>query len=331
VPEFAFALPRLNDAERQSLARQARALGGLAGALADRLEEVGDFETAARYRLAQVDYANGRAKIAVPIDLAQAALAQALVGKLDAARSLEEQALAARTKREAEGIEDKNRAKMVEVLDLLHIVQAAASGDMRAARRSFAARSEWTGVSVGQAMEVNRRLREGAQADELFGSLAKTPAEMWAEREKAERVRIVAEDKDNKSLFQLIKPRQTASSFETLSKNVWRTEKSRIVITQKKREPEIKTELLLLYGTPARQAFAGYMLHAALIAKARGVGGFTFMPGWADNVFFGSAVFGNRGDPGLPDLLFNDADQVIAALSPIIPSPETIKARTAKK
>ena len=68
------------------------------------------------------------------------------------------------------------------------------------------------------------------------------------------------------------------------------------------------------------------MLHAALMAKARGFKGFIHfmnprMPTMA------LIMFGNTGDAEMSAPFYCDADAVIAELRQIIPSPEELEAR----
>lgn len=69
------------------------------------------------------------------------------------------------------------------------------------------------------------------------------------------------------------------------------------------------------------------MLHAALLAQSRGHQGFAIRPIVQGGIFAARISTGKRGDPGLAEPLFNDAAEVIATLRPVIPDPETLKAR----
>ncbi len=55
------------------------------------------------------------------------------------------------------------------------------------------------------------------------------------------------------------------------------------------------------------------------------------MPVFTREILAAWILTGNSGDPGLPATLFNNADEVIADLSPIIPDPVLLKARRAAK
>lgn len=119
-----------------------------------------------------------------------------------------------------EGKEVKNEALIVERMDFFAIVKQAHNGAVAEARRSFAARSRWTAPTFGQVIEMNRRLRTGAQPQELFGFLADTP-ETLIERRRAEaHARMMERDKDNRSLFGYILPYASVSGYERMSGRV---------------------------------------------------------------------------------------------------------------
>ena len=82
-----------------------------------------------------------------------------------------------------------------------------------------------------------------------------------------------------------------------------------------------------------RIAMEAYVLHlhAALIARSRGHGGFVFNPIITNNLFGAGFRTGNRGEEGLPDELFIDAGDVIAKLTPVFPTPEELQRRTRQR
>ena len=55
------------------------------------------------------------------------------------------------------------------------------------------------------------------------------------------------------------------------------------------------------------------------------------MPLFAGGYVSAGFKTGNRGEAGMTPALFNDADEVIADLSPLIPDPETLKAIKARQ
>ncbi len=336
TPDYGFAVRDASAAEDQALAWATRNYPQHAMTQASRLEELGRFVEAAAVRDALVDYDDATTReLRQSTWLAQAAVAQALAGNREAAAERAARARANFEARRAAGKPDGNAAEYVELMDLYAIIDAASGGELKAARRLFAARSQWVAASFGSVLAVNRRLREGAAADELIGGLARDADQLWKEREDARRAEALARDADNRSLFRLIPPFVTAAAYEAQSKTVWRTDKSRLLLPNKPakdgKESKAKAELLFLYGVDPRVAGEAYLLHAALLAKSRGQPGFALQPILSERIFAGRIVIGKRGEPGLSDAVFHDAEDVIRELSPIIPDPETLKLRQARK
>lgn len=296
---------------------------------ADRLEELGRFGEAATLRVAIADLAIAMSpkKYSATL-LARAAVTHALAGQRDAAEKLAKEAQAQFDAKRTGGTPEANSAAFVEEMDLLAVIRAADAGDAKSARRLFAARSQWPEASFGSVVEVSRRLHVGAAQDELIGGLAKTPAELWKARADDRLAAVLATDANNASLFALVPAATSAKEYEALSKQAWKVEKSSWLLKDKKPDPENNGfETLFAYGQSPASVLPAYMLHAALLAKSRGQHGFVVTPLITSGLVAARIKTGNLGDPGLAAPLFNDADAVIAALSPMIPSPETLKAR----
>ena len=294
----------------------------LAGMQAERLEQAGRFADAARIRDAYVEFdAEHTPETNGSVSIARAAVAHALAGNTDVASERAKAARANADKRKAEGKTEGDLAEYVELMDLYNIIETARAGDMKAARRLFAARSQWVGASLGSVLEVNRRLRTGAAPDELIGGLARDPDQLWAEQVETSRAALLAKDSDNKTLFYLMPATQTAAAYASMSKNVWRTDKSKIVLKSKMDPAKSKMELMYLPYVDPRMAMEAYVLHAALVARSRGHQGFVFMPVITDKIFAASFRTGNRGQKGFAPDLFLDAADVIAKLSTVIPEP----------
>lgn len=320
-----------SDVEGSYYAAQSALLPYSAVTRADRLEEMGRFDEAAAVRDALLDFAAvASPKVRSSALIAQAAVSHALAGHGERAATLAAEARANFDRRKADGKPDPNPAEFVELMDLYHIV-GLSSDDPKAARRLFAARSEWVAASFGSTVEMTRRLRAGASADERIGGLSRDPDQLWQARADAEFAKAQAGDADNKTLFAMMIPSSSAGSYEAQSKKVWNTAKSSLLLKPRKVEPDdaSRMETLFLYGVDPRATVDAYSLHAALLAKARGAQGFVIAPLFTGNILAARVLTGNRGEPGLPPALFNDADQVVAALSPIIPSPDALKARKA--
>lgn len=183
-------------------------------------------------------------------------------------------------------------------------------------------------MPFGHSVEVVRRLRAGAGADELIGGLAKTPEQLRRERAEADRAEMLAKDGDNKTLFRLLQATIPTRSYEAVSAKVWKVDRSKLVLKPStKPNPGIPFDLLFLPAADIRVLPEAYMLHAALLARSRGHEGFTIHPIIKDGLIAARISTGKRGAPGFADPLFNDAATVIAALRPVIPEPETLKAR----
>lgn len=293
----------------------------LASMEAERLEQAGRFADAARIRDAYVEFdAEHTPELDSSLPIARAAVAHALAGNFAAASERAKAARANVDKRKTAGKPEDDLSEFVELMDLYLIIDTA-RGDAKAARRLFAARSQWVGASLGSVMEVNRRLRTGAVPDELIGGLGRDSSQIWAEQVETSRAAMLAKDSDNKTLFALVPPKQPYSTYTTLAKNVWRTDKSKIILKSKVDPAKNKMELMYLPFVDPRLAMEAYVLHAALVARSRGHQGFVFMPVISDKIFAASFRSGNRGLKGFAPDLFVDANDVIAKLSSIIPEP----------
>jgi len=291
---------------------------------ANRLDLARRFAESARLRDALVEFdAEHTPELNSSVLLARSALAHALAGDFAVAADRAKAARANADKRKLDGKPESDAAELVELLDLYAIVDTART-DAKAARRLFAARSQWLSVSLGSVLEVNRRLREGAAPDELIGGLARDPDALWKEHVDAARAALLAKDSDNKTLFTMIPWERSARSYDAVARNVWRTDKSKIIIVPKKLDPaKERLELMFLYGVDPAVALDAYVLHAALIARSRGHQGFVFAPLLSDKLIAGTFRTGNRGDKGFPPELFIDANDAIATLSAVIPDPAT--------
>lgn len=321
------------------LAASARVMPSLLHLYSAKLEEVGRFGDAAQKLEALIELIdamrsedeNGE-KVTGSWIYARVALSHALAGNWERADSRASFARANMAKRRAEGKPEENAVKIVELLDLYDIIKQAHEGDVAAARRSFAARSQWVEPSFGSVIEVNRRLREGASEEELFGSLAIGPEEMWQKRyEEAMAVRL-QKDTENKSLFSMIQSYAKVDEFEGRSKETWRTEKSKMM----GKEADDRGFWVISQGGNLYSAVDSVLLHAALQAKARGKEGFVIYVSIPTRPTYylstmGWAKFVDRGERLGNDVLFIDADDVIAELSPMIPDYEELKKRKRRR
>lgn len=337
MQDYAKLAPLGSDADIAHVQAVARLAPGMTDLAADRLEEIGRYGEAARMRADLVRFQSiGKTKEGEPLRpstlaVAQLALSEALAGDWDAAAAAAKRARSIDDARVGEGKPEAMdvRLQTTEVLDLYEVLLLAKDGKPEAARRQFTARSRWLAPSFGAVMAANRLLYADAPAADRVAQLTQPADAMWAERATAARAELTAKDSDNKTLFQLIEPYVAAAAFEAQSKSVWRTDKSKIFIKLKSDDAlEPETKIAFLYGVQPDVAYDSMMLHAALDAKAQGKQGFTFAPLF-DKYLAAVVRAGSPGDEIMPASLYLDADAVIAALSPAIPDPVTLKARRA--
>jgi hypothetical protein len=260
--------------------------------------------------------------------LANAALAHALAGNWTTAIARADEARSNDKTRVAEGKPESNRSETSEILDLFEVLKLAHDGNTVAARRMFSGRSQWLAPSLGSVMAANALLRPGAKPDELVGILAKSPDALWNERKVARLAALTAADGDNKTLFRMISPLTSAGVFENLSGKVWKTDKSKIL--SKEPNKDLNATLAFIYDGGPTAKYDATLLHTALMAKKDGKKGVLILPMKSQY----SSVWvrmGDPGDPAIPAELYIDADAAIAALSPLIPDPVTLKAKRAAK
>ncbi|WEK45715.1 MAG: hypothetical protein P0Y56_11820 [Candidatus Andeanibacterium colombiense] len=321
----------LRPEEERVDAATARILAPTVLGYAARLEEVGRFADAAVQHEAMIATVEGlKAKEKESSFYARAAIGHALAGEWDRAKERADFARSNMADRRARGVPDDDSSRIVELLDLYEVLRLEHDGQAAQARRNFAARSQWVEPSLGQVMEADRRLREGASSGELFGALAKAPEELWQERRDAELAVKLQADTDNKELFNLILPYAKIDDFEGRSNVTWRVAKSKMMAEK----PDEDSGMWRLFSAGNVQTAAdSIVLHAALQAQAKGKEGFTLvmLPPSSKTAYGPVTIawvhFADRSETGAEASRFLSADQVVAELSQVIPSPETLKAR----
>lgn len=289
------------------------------------LEEAGRFADAAAKREALLTVLESlKPKHPGSISYANAALSHALAGNWDKARQRANFARSNLEQRNASGVPDNDAAKVVEVLDLYDIVRQAHEGQMKEARRSFAARSQWISSSFGAVREVNKRLRTGASQDELFGSLGPTPEQLWEDRKASRLATKLQKDTDNDTLFDLVLPYARINEFEAQSKDTWRLDKPKMMSA----EPNKETGHYSIFSWGAVQTrYDSIVLHAALRARQKGKQGFTMMLLPTQYGTTGWVKFVDKTEEGVDPALFVEAAPVIEELGKVIPSPLELEAR----
>jgi hypothetical protein len=309
--------------------QQARLYPASSASVAAYYENQGQFTKSAALREAIIDWhSSAKPDELVTSVFANSALSHALAGDWAKAASRAQEARENDKKRVTDGKPDTDRSENSEVLDLYEVLKLDHDGNAAAARRMFTGRSTWLAPSNGAIREANRRLRIGAAKDELIGTLTKTPDQLWQESRDNDLAELMAKDTDNKTLFAKIDSYNKASGWESMSKQVWNTKKSKILQKPNEKNGLIPAWVFNGYYNYYAQ-FDGILLHAALTAREKGQTHLIFSPSIDKEYQYASLRFGKVGDPGIPELLALDVNKVIAELEQVIPSPETIKARKA--
>ncbi len=206
-----------------------------------------------------------------------------------------------------------------EANDLYTILVALDSGQSTRARTLFSARSRWPSVAPGLLAGVAQKLDALATPADK----ASTPIPSAHDILAAEEARTVAQINDpgesNGDRFATYRAAFAPNEFAKFASNVWKTDKSRY-ITAPKTDPEYGEIISTARDGGGAPATYAMLLHLALVAKTRGHSHFMMMPGQTSlNV----ARF-RTGMPG-DGRVFGDvsykADEVIAAISPLIPKP----------
>jgi hypothetical protein len=286
----------------------------------NRLMELGRFDDAAEAaetRLALAELSPTASKVPWPHVLA--ALAETLAGHWDKA---EAQETLARSLMEAATAEAQPvQISDVEQLDLIEIARLAHNGRLEEARQRFSARSQWTAPPLGAVAAIGDQLRAGVPSSQWTGALATTTDALWAKRDALDQAQRLKTVERNNSLFSHILPYAPIGDYEAMSRQVWNVSNSRLI----SRTASEGFFMLSIDGAPTTQPDA-LMLHAALEAKARGYSGFirTMERRKPEGAY---VRFGNLGDPGMTNYNFIKADDVIAELRQIIPSPDELAAR----
>ena len=298
------------------------------GALTDRsrtLEWTGDWRGAADALEGLIDVYKGFSidkPIPQPALRAKAALDRAMAGDLAASEDLATATRAELTSEIESGLALSNQnvvAEATELLDLRLVVISLASGDPAQARSAFAARSLWLAAGPGVMAALTDRLRVGGPPPpRLAGAPAQDGAALRIDFRRRTAAAMTGEPaKSEPLLWSAIRPWESDDLYKTWDHGVWKTDRSPYMARKTGKET-VKGDFLFIgpsNGPPAGEAL---IMHAALLARARGEPGFVIFPRrqYANGAW---VRFGRAGDPGLPQVAWIDAAEVIAALSDRFP------------
>lgn len=325
--DFAWANRKMDAQEERAHQIRTRLIGSAGNNYASRLEDQGRFAEAAALREAGlIRLQNLTPKGGGPGVVVSTAVSQAMAGAWDKAQTRAQEARAKLEAADAEGKPDSERSEVIEALDFYEIVLLARDGKLDEARRNFAARSQW-GVGRGPVMHLADRLRQGAKPEQLFGALAKNGDELWEDIRRRVLAQQLQGDTNNRTLFSNILTYAKIDDYEKLSKAVWRTDKSKLLSEKPIKDSKFYSiSSASQFGISPLARVDGLILHAALMAKAKGFKALQFTKTSEINDF-ALVMFGNAGDADMPAAFTIDADAVIAELRQVIPSPEELEAR----
>jgi hypothetical protein len=326
---YLFLTPRLGDAKRQVLERIARLLPDHLVVLAHMQSFAGDHRAAAATFGAFVD----SLQAALPPDspripdmLAMRAVFTGLAGDVAEARRQAAGAQAELAAGLGAGVvSETQRATAEELLALVQVIGHAAEGRMTEARRFFSGRGEWLLTPRAVIVTLMERLEAGIEAGERNGLLARAPAEVRDETftNYANRLR---NPERLRGLYAWAAYQALDSDYRGDARRAWQLSPRPAFLVRNNATagwPEGSRFEALSATANATGSLAdgeALLLHAALIARSRGLTGFAVVLGRTHTTEM-RLRFGNIGEPGFPAQATLDAGQVIAALAPHVPEP----------
>lgn len=258
----------------------------------------------------------------VPLLNARAAVQNILAGRIDRAEPLiaaarrQNDETAARVAGSA-GASQESVSRTDELLDFARIARLAADGKIAEARTQFGARSRWLAPSVPAVAHLTAKLRDGADHASLAGALERDPETLKADAVAAQQ-KTLTDDNATKALYSAIRPLLDNGDYAGLAKNMRQIDKSKFL---QKKTDDRPGETLVMTGGNGVPAGEGFLLHAALLAKSRGKTSFAILPIRFSTIT--GRVLIQEPDGKLPQDAFIKADEVIQALGPRFPKPET--------
>lgn len=186
----------------------------------------------------------------------------------------------------------------------------------------FNAHGKWVWVPASVTADMLERLQKALPPAARTGAAAEDPK---AIREAATRQLLAALSKEDDvaTLYITVSNIVRVTDYDGLRRAIDKVGvKPRFLLPADPKDP-LSLEAIdtrpRIYGLPSGEAL---LLHAALIAKARGKTGFKMIPR-RKYINFAALIFGNIGEPGFPAATTYDAHAVFEALSPHFPLPPT--------
>lgn len=286
-------------------------------------EWAGDFAASAQHVADYIavihGYQDDPDKPASSLLLARQSVATLLAGDLAASNVLADRAKASIDKELHDGTSSQVVTEAQELIDFQAVGRQLAEGHAAEARAIFAGRSRWFAPSPPAVAEMATRLRAGASPAQLTGALAVDPAKVRADG-MAQVLDAVSSIKPiGASLFKAVRV-QNSDPFGGLDRQVWRTEKSSLLIPRRPNSKYVGEGLMLNFYRDGAAAGQALLLHAALRAKAQGKAGFVVGPN-RTNIRLVVVRYGDPGTPDYPKAATFVAQQVIDDLSPVLPDP----------
>lgn len=252
-----------------------------------------------------------------PAALAARAFHLALAGDRSASDALAAEAMNVLAPSSGLKVPSRVRALAKEELALRDIVVLAEDGQAHAARDAFR-KGRWSRVPSSSMIAVVNILRRDAPPEAL-GWMAQNPAEVraiwWKQRRE-----VVTSDAEVFKLFWWL-AYEPPGAYQSIVARVWSTDPALFRPGPGAASRQVGGELYTLEGFPHDLGVQALLLHAAVVAKSRGLDGLTLGPISAESDPSIWVAFGKFGTPAFPAESTLLADDVIAALSPQMPKP----------
>jgi hypothetical protein len=333
---FAQLTPNLTPEKQAFLDRLVKVFPEALGLRAAVYQWAGKYAEAAQDYAAVIDlragFSPGNDPPPMPDVLALRSVMLAMAGQMDKSAAVAKDAAAMIQFLSASGKAGTMQASVdaaEQALDFQAIVADLNAGRASVARTKFSARSRWSVPGAPTVADLAARLRQGAPAAELTGSLAADPATLRTNALIANAGAITEANNANANLYGRIRqPLSALFPYDSWRDDIWNTKESYFLHQRAANETYIG-DLLVVPNTPRLfkamhpitiAAGEALLLHTALLAQARGDKGFALAMG-RQQLGIMLVHIGNPGEPGLPMAASFDAAAVIADLSAEFPDP----------